>query len=119
MVADGGEVHGIDFYQKYEGWRAFGCVEDFGFKECFLSSFFRKKKQKIAPVEALAEFLTQKPSENQAAASLLPARAPWLSSARKGRRGFFHEEFPCENYFLCDLDFGAGPPNLQMPHFFP
>jgi hypothetical protein len=65
----------------------------------FLSSFFRKKKQKIAACEALAEFLTQKPSENQAAAAHLPTRASWFSSAQRAAAGFSVRNSPARIIF--------------------
>jgi hypothetical protein len=67
----------------------------------FFVLFFRKKgTKKIAAVETLAEFFGEKSSENQAVLSRKKAHAYSVVFLRsKGLRGFFTEEFPCENYF--------------------
>ena len=63
-------------------------------------SFFQKKRtKKIAAVEALAEFHTQKPSENQAASTRWPTRAQWFSFARKSGAGFYVRNSPARIIF--------------------
>ena len=58
-------------------------------------SFFRKKKQKIASVETLAEFFGEKSSENQAVLALeKTTRTLWFSFAQRASADFSPKNSP-------------------------